>query len=249
MQLFIMTLRFLTRIPLPFKDDTILSNEEFSKGIIYYPLIGLIVGLINFVVFKIFSLTGSVFVSSTLAVLSGVIVTGGFHIDGLADTCDGLYSSRNKERILDIMRDSRVGTNGAIAILFDILIKIGVISSLGFDKGIFAIILSPVAGKMATPLLFNSRYARTGQGLGNIYLREKYDIRSILTVLSGVIIIGVFINVYAIIPVFVCLISAVLFRKHCEKIIGGMTGDTLGAGSEIGELIFMIVYIMEVNLL
>ena len=249
MKLFLLTMRFLTRIAIPFNDDTILSNEEFSKGIIYYPFIGLIVGIINCIVFKIFEFSGSLFLSSILAVLSGVIVTGGFHIDGLADTCDGLYSSRKKERILEIMRDSRVGTNGALAIIFDILIKISVIYSLGFDKGIFAIILAPVAGKMITPILFNSRYARTGEGLGNIYLREKYDFRSIFTIILGMLIIVLFLREYALIPIIICLLMGLIFRKHCEKIIGGMTGDTLGAGSEIGEIIFMIVYIMEVNLL
>ncbi len=249
MQLFILTLRFLTRIPVPFNNDTILSNEEFAKGIIYYPIIGLIVGIINFLVFMFFSLSGSILVASVFAVLSGIIVTGGFHIDGLADTCDGLYSSRKKERILEIMRDSRVGTNGAIAIVFDILIRVSVIYSLGFDKGIFAIILAPVVGKMATPLLFNSKYARTGEGLGNIYLREKYDIRSVLTMFLGMVIIGVLLLKYSVLPIIICMVFAVLYRKHCEKIIGGMTGDTLGAGSELTEIVFMLVYIMEMNLL
>lgn len=249
MQLFILTLRFLTRIPVHFNNDTILSNEEFAKGIIYYPIIGLIVGIINFLVFMFFSLSGSILVASVFAVLSGIIVTGGFHIDGLADTCDGLYSSRKKERILEIMRDSRVGTNGAIAIVFDILIRVSVIYSLGFDKGIFAIILAPVAGKMATPLLFNSKYARTGEGLGNIYLREKYDIRSVLTMFLGMVIIGVLLLKYSVLPIIICMVFAVLYRKHCEKIIGGMTGDTLGAGSELTEIVFMLVYIMEMNLL
>lgn len=249
MQLFILTLRFLTRIPVPFNNDTILSNEEFAKGIIYYPIIGLIVGIINFLVFMFFSLSGSILVASVFAVLSGIIVTGGFHIDGLADTCDGLYSSRKKERILEIMRDSRVGTNGAIAIVFDILIRVSVIYSIGFDKGIFAIILAPVAGKMATPLLFNSKYARNGEGLGNIYLREKYDFRSVLTMFLGMVIIGVLLLKYSVLPIIICMIFAVLFRKHCEKIIGGMTGDTLGAGSELTEIVFMLVYIMEMNLL
>ncbi len=249
MKLFILTLRFLTRIPVPFNDDTILSNEEFAKGIIYYPIIGLIVGIINCLFFMLFSLSGSILVASVFAVLSGIIVTGGFHLDGLADTCDGLYSSRKKERILEIMRDSRVGTNGAIAIVFDILIKVSIIYSLGFDKGIFAVILAPVAGKMATPLLFNSKYARTGEGLGNIYLREKYDFRSVLTMILGMAIIVLFLLKYSILPIIICMVFAVLFRKHCEKIIGGMTGDTLGAGSELTEIVFMIVYIMEMNLL
>ena len=124
LQLFWSTVSFLTILPVP-ASNKILPQEEFSKGILFYTLIGLLVGLIDYicygamVFFFKMPLIGAVF-----AVLSETIVTGGFHLDGLADTCDGFFSARKKEKMLEIMKDSRVGTNGALALLFDIVLKV-----------------------------------------------------------------------------------------------------------------------------
>ena len=253
MQLFILTIRFLTRIPLPLKNNEIISEEEFSKGIIFYPIIGFIVGIINFIIFNlIFFLTSSILISSIFFVLSNILVTGAFHIDGLADSYDGLYSSRKKERILEIMKDSRIGTNGALAILFDIILKISIVYFIGkeFDiiHCIIIIILSPVAGKMVIPIFLMSKYARNKNGLGSIYLKNQNIFINIFTIISGFLIINIFIKSYSyLIIILTCTISAILFKKHCENIIDGMTGDTFGAGFELIEIIFMMCYLVLLN--
>ena len=98
----------MTRIPI--KAD-VEFDEEFHKSIVYFPLVGFVIGLISFLIgilaLKIFD----PFVTSILVVAGEVILTGGLHIDGLGDTFDAIYSNRDKERILEIMKDSRLGTN------------------------------------------------------------------------------------------------------------------------------------------
>ena len=117
----------MTRIPI--KAD-IGFDEEFHKSIVYFPLVGFVIGLISFLIgilaLKIFD----PFVTSILIVAGEVILTGGLHIDGLGDTFDAIYSNRDKERMLEIMKDSRLGTNSLLAILFLVLIKIGLLNSL-----------------------------------------------------------------------------------------------------------------------
>lgn len=245
MKLFILTLRFLTRIPVPFYEDTILSSEEFSKGIVYYPLIGLILGCCNSLVFFLFAHLGFGLLGAVSAVFVEILLTGAFHLDGLADTCDALFSSRNKERMLEIMRDSRVGTNGVVAIVFDILLKIILISSLEGRIIWVYLLLAPVAGKMITPFLMHSVYARKEAGLGSIYLRETYSGVMLFSMSTGIIFMGIGFGFASVFPILITFFGAYLFRCYCNNKIGGMTGDTLGAGCEIGEILFLLAVLLQ----
>ncbi len=245
MKLFVLTLRFLTRIPIPFYEDTILSSEEFSKGIVYYPLIGLILGLCNSLVFYFFASLGYGVFAAVSTVLVEILLTGAFHLDGLADTCDALFSSRNRERMLEIMRDSRVGTNGVVAITFDILLKIALIICLEGNMVWRYLLLAPVAGKMITPFLMHSVYARKEAGLGSIYLREKYNAPMIFSMVAGILLIGIGLGFLGIFPILITFFGAYLFRCYCKKKINGMTGDTLGAGYEISEILFLLTILLQ----
>ena len=173
LQLFWSTVSFLTILPVP-ASNKILPQEEFSKGILFYTLIGLLVGLIDYicygamVFFFKMPLIGAVF-----AVLSETIVTGGFHLDGLADTCDGFFSARKKEKMLEIMKDSRVGTNGALALLFDIVLKVVFLVSMAENEGYLAVLLAPVSGKMATPILMKT--VRFRKFVFNTKIYKIYD--------------------------------------------------------------------------
>lgn len=243
MNLLIMTIRFLTRIPIPsFGKEEILETKEFAKGVIWYPVIGLLVGACNCF---IFFLAGMVSTSwgfpAVCSVLMNILITGAFHLDGLADTCDGLFSSRKKERMLEIMRDSRVGTNGVIAIVFDILFRVVLIQSMAYDHIFPAILLAPVAGKMATPILFGSKYARKEEGLGNIYLGNVSEKRLGAAILIGAFFILIFLGYNGILPIICSLLGMIIYRRYVEKKIDGMTGDTLGAGAELIEILFFVV--------
>lgn len=245
MKLFWATAAFLTTLPVP-RTQNILPPQEFSKGVVFYTVIGLLVGLIDYICYG----TATFFLhmqllGAVLAIFSETIVTGAFHLDGLADTCDAFFSAREKEKMLDIMKDSRIGTNGTLALIFDILLKVVLLAAIPENDVYLAVLLAPVAGKTATPILMKSNYAREKAGLGSLYLSQKYTKYMIAAVFIGVLLLAGFLQKKSLLPILAVLLFAFLFREYCQHKIGGMTGDTLGAGYEIAEIIFLMVMALQ----
>ncbi len=245
LQLFWSTVGFLTRLPVPCPKK-ILPQEEFAKGIVFYPLVGLLVGLIDYVFYcSVAFFLHMPFLAAVFAVLSETIVTGAFHLDGLADSCDGFFSAREKEKMLEIMKDSRVGTNGALALCFDILLKVAFFTAMAEKNGYLAVLLAPVAGKMATPILMKSGYAGKTLGIGSLYLTEKYTKYMLGCICIGILLLAIFLQWQSIVPILCVLLFTFLFREYCQQKIGGMTGDTLGAGYETAQIIFLLAMTIQ----
>ncbi len=118
MKRFISILQFMTRIPI---NINVGFDEEFHKTLSYFPLVGLVLGVLELLIGKISLMIFDPFITSLIITLSAVILTGGLHIDGLGDTFDALYSYRDKEKMLEIMKDSRLGTNSLLAVMFLLL--------------------------------------------------------------------------------------------------------------------------------
>ncbi|KEH85532.1 MULTISPECIES: adenosylcobinamide-GDP ribazoletransferase [Clostridium] len=235
----ILMIQFFTRIPINIEIDV--KEDSFAKGISYLPLVGLIIGGFNAIVYFV----SSKFILGTLpivlALLANTIITGAFHIDGLADTCDGIFSSRKKERMLEIMKDSRVGTNGAIAIVFDFMLRYAVLNSLNKKYIIIALILSPVVAKtVVTLLMCFSVYARKEGGLGGVFVGKVKPFRVIVAFIISISIGYVLIGYKYIALLLVTVLFIEIYKKLIYSKIDGMTGDTLGAANEIGEIIFML---------
>ncbi|EGE3037902.1 adenosylcobinamide-GDP ribazoletransferase [Shigella sonnei] len=129
-KLFWAMLSFITRLPVPRRWSQGLDFEHYSRGIITFPLIGLLLGAISGLVFMVLQAWCGVPLAALFSVLVLALMTGGFHLDGLADTCDGVFSARSRDRMLEIMRDSRLGTHGGLALIFVVLAKILVLSEL-----------------------------------------------------------------------------------------------------------------------
>lgn len=116
-KLFWAMLSFITRLPVPRRWSQGLDFEHYSRGIITFPLIGLLLGAISGQVFMVLQAWCGVPLAALFSVLVLALMTGGFHLDGLADTCDGVFSARSRDRMLEIMRDSRLGTHGSLALI------------------------------------------------------------------------------------------------------------------------------------
>lgn len=243
MNRFIGILQFLTRIPvvqaLPF-------DEEFEKGAVYFPLVGLILGvlLLAFNYILSYFLPPSIGVILTMTLY--IFLTGGLHLDGLGDTFDGLYSNRSRERVLEIMKDSRLGTNALLAILIVILIKIVGLQSMGHHQLNIALLLMPVMGRQALVLgSYKVAYARK-EGLGNIFIGKVTREQLIITLLTTVIIS--MISVKSLLFVMLLMGFTYWYKKHTTRIIGGMTGDTLGSLCELTEAIYILFLIIQIRI-
>ena len=242
MKIFILMVQFLTRIPINL--ELSVNKEDFPKGVAYFPLVGLIIGSINALVYFLVSKVAQEMVPLIAIVISNALATGALHLDGLADSCDALFSARKKERMLEIMRDSRIGTNGALALIISILLKIALLDITPKVIIIPTIILIPVIGRATMSIiLYNSTYARE-EGLGDLFIGKTSLIRTAFSMLITIVLTFAILNQIGIIALLVCIFVAYLLRHYFNSKLGGLTGDLLGAVNEVAELIFSFVIVV-----
>ena len=234
-------LRTLTVLPVPGKD-----TETFSNSLYWFPVVGLLLGFLQAAFGHLFAWKE---LSAAFVVLGGIALTRGMHADGLADLADGFWGGRTKEAALRIMKDPNVGSFGAIALSGMMMLKwIAVMKLLEF--GAFAIIVAGVLlARWVQVLLASSLpYARSEVGTAHSFVNGAGSFHiAVTSVLTLFFILFLFHDDYdallAVIPAALAagLLTGVLsYRK-----IGGVTGDVLGAGSEVTEAfvwIFGAVY-------
>lgn len=242
------TLQFITRIPVPQRWCNGCDFQQYGRGLPFFPIVGVIVGTIaTLLTILILLTTHSPLIAALGYVLMLILITGGFHLDGLADTCDGIFSARKRARMLEIMRDSRIGTHGCLALILILMIKSAAVyellnsPSLSLSSMAGLLICASVAGRTCMSLLmYNQNYAREGEGMGNIYIGRITLSQFMFTLIIGGGIILIAGNIKAF---YALIITAILiyglgryFRHH----LGGQTGDTLGAAEECGETLFLL---------
>jgi adenosylcobinamide-GDP ribazoletransferase len=238
---FILGLQFLTRIPVNISVDY--NRENLTKTTFFFPFMGMIIGAIAALTYYVFSFVNRD-MAAVCTVLALVCITGGLHIDGLSDTADGFFSSRPKERILEIMKDSRVGAFGVIAIVFDLLFKYVVIKSMDTNKAIMWIILSSGISRTMVAMLFSfGKSARKG-GMGDM-LMNKASKKYLIPAAIIFILIGLYIGKLNFLVVFVLVaIFSLCFMRYSYKKIGGVTGDVFGANAELCEMLAMAAFLV-----
>ncbi len=261
MKKILLAFQFLTIIPLRVRSD--ISEKELSRSASFFPLVGAFQGLLAVVSAALLLKVFSAEIVSALIVLILIISNGGFHLDGLADTFDALSvkSSGDKavdrEKRLSAMKDSSTGAIGVIAIVSVIMLKFLFINNLFSISSIITasslLFLMPVFSKwVMIPAMYYGVSARQ-DGLGKIFLdnirANAVIFSSLLTIIFCLLITELHLHkLYGTKPialffilVFALYIFSFLSVKFCEKKFGGLTGDTLGAISEISEILFLMV--------
>lgn len=235
MKSILLMITFFTRIPVRYNYEY--NEEDFIRGIKFLPLIGLIVGAIMYIpVFLQNVIHGPIIALLTWVIYIGI--TGGLHIDGLADTFDGLFSNRDKKKILEIMRDSRIGTFGVLGIL--LLIIWNLVFTSYIDLGF--IILVPVVGRSAAILSASiSQYAREGQGMGKAFVENCGTSEAVLAVISSYLLGILFFKLQVLIVLTITYLVVLISTENIKQKIGGMTGDTIGFIIEFSQGIFIFV--------
>ncbi len=209
--------------------------------VLYFPVVGFLIGGMLCMVDHLAGLFFGREVRAILDVLFLAMISGGLHLDGLADTADGFFSHRPREKMLEIMRDQRIGAMGALALTFCVLMKYGGTAGLHEGSRWIWLLAAPAFARSAqvAGLVFMD-YARKDGGIAtNLFQKNKYHLLlfcplpAVLPFLLGVKIgLMVFLG-------FAFLTASLLF--FFKRKIGGMTGDTLGAMSEIVEAAFLVI--------
>lgn len=242
-KLFWAMLSFISRLPVPARWSQGLDFEHYSRGIVMFPLIGVVLGGLTGLVFMALQPWCGIPLAALFAVLTLALLTGGFHLDGLADTCDGIFSARRRERMLEIMRDSRLGTHGGLALIFVLLAKVLVVSELALrgTPMLAALAAACVAGRgTAVLLMYRHRYARE-EGLGNVFIGKVTGRQTCVTLGLAAILATVLLpGMRGVAALVVTIVAVLILGQLLKRTLGGQTGDTLGAAIELGELIFLL---------
>lgn len=224
---------FFTRIPIKIKSEV--TEDEFYSAMRLQPLVGLIIGGLLYLLHS-FLLSAADDVRALILVSFYIIITGGLHIDGFMDSIDGLLSNRDKARILEIMKDSRVGSFGVLGMLILFMVYFIFFKYAG---GMILVIM-PVAGRAGALLSAAiTHYAKEKMDLGGRFVEETKLKHAVLAIAFTAVISGL-LEVSSLVPLGVAMISAYFITKAVEAKIGGTTGDTTGMIIEVTQAVFLI---------
>jgi adenosylcobinamide-GDP ribazoletransferase len=224
---FWLAVQFLTRLPVPRVVD--FSPRALGRSVVFYPAVGLLIGAILLAARLLLQDAGSA-LASALVLLVWVLVTGGLHIDGLADSADAWVGGHgDAERSLEIMKDPRSGPIAVAAVVLLLLVKFGAIAEL---SGGLPLLVAPLAARGLVPaLLLTTPYVRKG-GLGSPLAENLPRRPAIFAVLVAATVTLAALGPW---PLFVAAAGAWILRAMMLRRLGGCTGDTLGASIEIAE--------------
>lgn len=238
MKSFLMAIQFLTRIPLPVNagDDP----ELIGRSLLWYPLVGALIGALLYGLAMLLANQSSL-VTAVIILIIWVLITGGLHLDGLADSADawaGGYG--DKEKTLAIMKDPHVGSLAVVVLVLVLLLKFSALSELLKSGNVHYLILAPMLGRCAVVYLFlTTPYVRQ-QGLGTNMAKHLPRGMAIFVLLLFII-PALILQPVAVISAGLALMA---LRYLMIKRIDGMTGDTVGASIEITEAVVLLGLVM-----
>lgn len=237
---FLAAVRFFTRIPIP--DRIPHSAESLNHAARYFPAVGLLVGMVSAIAFFVAALVLPTSVAVLVAIVSSIYLTGGFHEDGLSDMADGLGGGWDKRRILEIMKDSRVGSYGVIAITMALLSKFVLLDS--FDPiwvPLLLISAHAFSRYCAVLIMAGLSYVREDALSKSKPLATKLS-KNALWVASAFGLLPLFLLPIpaALMSVAAGLIATIWLGRKLQKWLGGYTGDCLGATQQLSELAFYL---------
>lgn len=245
--LFLVAMGYFTRLPMPKWVEV--DVDKLNKASRYFGLVGLLVGLLSAIVFWLTQNWLPAGVSVLLAMVTGVLLTGGFHEDGLADTFDGFGGGRTAEDKLRIMKDSRIGSYGALALMLVLLLKWQMLVELALYDPVVAgsalIVAHTVSRVVAASIIFTEKYVREDEASKSKPLSQRQGINELLILVASGVLVLLFLKGLAALSLLLVMIGlrrlfVVMFRRH----IGGYTGDALGASQQISEIVCYFVLLV-----
>jgi adenosylcobinamide-GDP ribazoletransferase len=227
---------FLTRLPVPAHPD----RAQIAGALGWFPAVGLLIGALLLVVDRLAMRALPPNAVDVLLVVALVVITGALHLDGLADSADGLFGGYTPERRLEIMRDPRTGSFGVVAIVCVLAMKWAGFNALPSDVRVEGIVLAPCLARFALlPAIAAFPYARD-DGLATGY-REQAGVALIVGGTTALIAGGVLLNVGGVYAIVFAAACGLAIGALATRMIGGVSGDTFGATVEISEALVLLL--------
>lgn len=242
---FLLALGFLTRLP---AGKLACTAQDIGRASRWFPLVGGLLGAIDIALLRLLGPFFPALLTAVLIVAADAFLTGAMHFDGLADTADGFGAGRTRQDVLRIMRDHAIGSYGACALFLAIALKVAAIGAMaGSVRAVPALLLAPALGRWSA--VFSSAlagYARPAQDdlPRSVGSPARFIGRTELTVASVIAIAFAlpllpWRGAATLVP---ALATMAAWTRWCGRRIGGVTGDTLGAGIEITECLVLLAF-------
>jgi adenosylcobinamide-GDP ribazoletransferase len=231
---FLVATQFLTRLPVAPRR---FSAERLAASTVFFPLVGLLVGAGGVLLHLILSPYVSPSVVAVVILMYLVAVTGGLHEDALGDAADGFGGGREREQVLAIMRDSRIGSFGAIAVMLGLLGRFVFLTNLPAQRFTGYLLAGQVLSRWTTlPLAYFLPSARAGDGQGSPIAQKISGSSLVLGTILSIGVISIFLKLRTAWLLLVAIGVVVLTGAYYRRRIGGVTGDCFGATIQITEL-------------
>lgn len=234
-------LQFLTVIPV----KRSFSAEQIGRSTSYFPVVGIIIGLILAVLNYLLGLVLPTSVVNVLLVVSMVLLSGALHLDGLVDTCDGIAGHRTPEERWQVMHDSRAGGFGIIGAALLLLVKFVSLNSVPQSLMMFALVAAPVISRWTMVYaIFAYPYARPS-GLGKAFKQATGGWQfAMATLITVALVVGLF-KLAGLIILFIVWLFVLATTFYLKRKFAGLTGDIYGAINEIAESgVFIMVSLL-----
>ncbi|MGO8690727.1 MAG: adenosylcobinamide-GDP ribazoletransferase [Thermoguttaceae bacterium] len=229
-------IRFLTIVPLPGTWGT--AESDLAGSVPFFPVVGLLLGAAAAALAWALGHVAPQLVAAALLLVAMMSFSGCLHLDGLSDTADGFLSCRDRERILEIMRDSHAGAMGLITVVAVLLVKFAALASLAPASLWPAAGLMPLAGRAAICMHLALLPPAHPDGLGALFSRDRHVAAALgamaLLAVAATALLG---PARGLTLAAACLAVTLLLAAYVYRKLGGATGDTLGAACEIVEVV------------
>ena len=244
MRAFMIALQFLTCIPLP--SHLKASEEELGKSMLCFPLVGLCMGGCLALAHILLSSVLPVSVVDGMVIALLVALSGSIHLDALADTADGIAGGKDREEKLRIMKDPRVGAFGVGCVVLVLMLKYGALVAMPKQLKYKALLLVPMIGRWSQVLVaYRSDYAGLTRGIGFTFTRQiTFFVVFSTALLGGAFALYLF-SLKGVLVAGLIFFACLWYAAYFRRTLGGVTGDVLGAATELAEVVALILLQMK----
>ena len=239
-RIFFTAVMFFTRIPCPSFTDH--DPEYLNRSSKYFTLVGILLGALCGFSFWLSIQVFSPNIAILLSMAASLLLTGAFHEDGLADVCDGFGGGWTKLKILDIMKDSRVGTYGLVGLGLVLAIKFVALNEMPIEMVVLVLISGHAISRLTSvSLIYTDEYAREDLLSKSKPLATKMShVDYLIAAFFGLIPLLLMKNYWIFLTIIPLIVVKLYFSRYFNKWIGGYTGDCLGAVQQIAEIVYYL---------